>query len=192
MGRDQSWFSGHEEMIEATVRLVNALTGGHDGGRPVAAPTGQALRAACAEAVRPVDEDARPTLREAHELANQAAAARLVFQAVSAGDRPVAVERVNAMLRSSDARPELHLDREGRPALHFHGPVETFTRGWATGIAAALAVALGGDLIDRLGVCSAPSCDRVFRDLSKNSHRRFCSIRCQNRVKTAAYRQRIA
>lgn len=185
-------FNGHEEMIEATVRLVNALTGGHDGGRPVAAPSGQALRSASAEAIRPVAVDALPTLREAQELMYQAAAARLVFQALNAEDHPVAAERVNAMLRASDARPELHIDPDGRPVLHFHGPDETFGRGWATGIAAALAIALGGDHTSRLGVCSAPSCDRVYMDMSKNSHRRFCSNRCQNRVKTAVYRQRIA
>jgi predicted RNA-binding Zn ribbon-like protein len=51
-------------------------------------------------------------------------------------------------------------------------------------------MAVGADLGSRLGICSAPACDRVYIDLSKNSMRRFCSTRCQNRVKTAAYRSR--
>ena len=43
---------------------------------------------------------------------------------------------------------------------------------------------------DRLGVCSAPECDRVFVDVSRNGTRRFCSTACQNRVKAAAHRAR--
>jgi predicted RNA-binding Zn ribbon-like protein len=51
-------------------------------------------------------------------------------------------------------------------------------------------VALGSDLGGRLGVCSAPACDRVYVDGSKNGTRRFCSTRCQSRVKAAAHRSR--
>ena len=52
----------------------------------------------------------------------------------------------------------------------------------------ACAVVLGGDLYDRLGVCTAPRCDRVYVDTSRNGTRRYCSTSCQNRVKTAAFR----
>ena len=53
-------------------------------------------------------------------------------------------------------------------------------------------VVLGGDLYDRLGVCTAPRCDRVYVDTSRNGTRRYCSTSCQNRVKTAAFRARLA
>jgi predicted RNA-binding Zn ribbon-like protein len=43
---------------------------------------------------------------------------------------------------------------------------------------------------DRLGVCSAESCDRVFVDTSRNGTRRFWSTACQNRIKAAAFRHR--
>jgi predicted RNA-binding Zn ribbon-like protein len=53
-----------------------------------------------------------------------------------------------------------------------------------------LAAVLGTDARSRLGVCTAPRCDRVYVDTSFAGTRRFCSTSCQNRVKTAAYRAR--
>jgi len=49
---------------------------------------------------------------------------------------------------------------------------------------------LGGEYWDRLGVCTAPRCDRVYVDTSRNGSKRFCSTACQNRVKSAAFRER--
>jgi predicted RNA-binding Zn ribbon-like protein len=49
---------------------------------------------------------------------------------------------------------------------------------------------LGSEFHDRFGVCTAPRCDRVYVDVSRNGARRFCSTACQNRVKTAAFRAR--
>jgi predicted RNA-binding Zn ribbon-like protein len=53
-----------------------------------------------------------------------------------------------------------------------------------------LATALGGEYATRLGVCSAPDCDRVYVDTSRNGTRRFCDTACQSRVKAAAHRTR--
>ena len=53
-------------------------------------------------------------------------------------------------------------------------------------------MAIGSAQADRLGVCQAPVCDRVYVDASKNGTRRFCSTACQNRVKAAAHRARAA
>ena len=61
--------------------------------------------------------------------------------------------------------------------------------GWAAGCATGLAIVLGGEHFDRLGVCTAPHCDRVYVDTSRNGSKRFCSTACQNRVKTAAFRE---
>jgi predicted RNA-binding Zn ribbon-like protein len=49
---------------------------------------------------------------------------------------------------------------------------------------------LGSPMADRLGLCSAPSCDRAYVDISRNGARRFCSTACQNRVKAATFRER--
>ena len=184
-------FNSHiDRLLTTTVNLVNALSPGEDGGRPVASPRGDALRDAVAAAVRAEGYDVRPSLAEARALAAETDLARRVFEALCASDETSAARLVNEMLRATDARPQLDTDENGGHSLHFHGPDDSFSRGWAAGLAAGLAMAIGGDLGSRLGTCAAPACDRVYIDMSKNSHRRFCSTRCQNRVKTAAYRDR--
>jgi predicted RNA-binding Zn ribbon-like protein len=44
--------------------------------------------------------------------------------------------------------------------------------------------------IDRIGVCAAAGCDRVYADDSRGGRRRFCSDACANRTNVAAYRAR--
>ncbi len=186
-------FNSHiEQLLTTTVRLVNALTPGTDGGRPVVPPSGEALRAAVADTVLGVGRDWTPSLADARALRTAADEARRVFAALDAGETDAAASSVNEMLRASDARPHLDPDGHGGHDLHFHGPDDSFVRGWTAGIAAGLAMAIGGDLGSRLGICAAPGCDRGYVDMSRNTHRRFCSTRCQNRVKTAAYRTRAA
>lgn len=186
-------FNSHiENLLTTTVRLVNALTPGTDGGRPVTPPTGEALRDAVAGTILGVGRDRTPSAADARALVVVAGEARRVVSALDAGHADEAARLVNAMLRASNARPQLDSDGHGGHALHFHGPDDSFARGWAAGVAAGLAMAIGGDAGSRLGLCSAPRCDRAYVDLSRNTHRRFCSTRCQNRVKTAAYRARAA
>ena len=178
-------------VLTVTVRLVNTLTPGSAGGRPVEPPAGPALAAAVAEAL---GGDPRPRVaaEDAALLADLAARARAVFDAVDAGDVDAAATGVNALLVRTGARPQLdHTPGEGWD-LHFHGPDDTVGRGWAAGCAAGLALALGSDLAGRLGVCEAPACDRVYVDTSRNGGRRFCSARCQSRVKAAAHRARVS
>ena len=43
---------------------------------------------------------------------------------------------------------------------------------------------------DRLGVCSASPCAKVFVDTSPNRSRRYCSERCSSRANVAAFRAR--
>jgi predicted RNA-binding Zn ribbon-like protein len=42
----------------------------------------------------------------------------------------------------------------------------------------------------RLRVCGADDCDGLFLDLSRNGSKRFCSVRCGNRVNMTAFRAR--
>ena len=103
-----------------------------------------------------------------------------------------AARQVNALLIRTGARPALER-HDGEPwHLHFHAAGDSLPDGWAAGCATGLAVVLGGDLYDRLGVCTAPRCDRVYVDTSRNGTRRYCSTSCQNRVKTAAFRARLS
>ncbi|HME63557.1 MAG TPA: CGNR zinc finger domain-containing protein, partial [Streptosporangiaceae bacterium] len=93
---------------------------------------------------------------------------------------------------ATGAHPSLER-HDGEPwHIHFHAADErSRVNGWAAGCATGLAVVLGGSGADRLGVCTAPGCDRVFVDTSRNGTRRYCSTSCQNRVKTAAFRARL-
>ncbi len=115
---------------------------------------------------------------------------RGVFEAMEEGRVDDAAAAINQLLRESGARPQL--DRvPGEPwQVHFHGREDTYGVGWTAGCATALALAAGSELAGRLGVCSAPRCDRVYVDASRNSVRQFCSGPCLSRVKAAAFRAR--
>lgn len=127
---------------------------------------------------------------EAGELAEIAARLRVVFDAITTGDIDAAASQVNDLLEETRARPMLER-HDGEPwHLHFHGPGGTMAGDWAASCATGLAIVLGSEHHDRLGVCTAPHCDRVYVDVSRNGTRRFCGTACQNRVKTAAFRSR--
>lgn len=183
-------FNSHSDrVVAAAVDLVNALTPGERRGRPYEPPAGRAERSEAAHAVWGIPG---PELTDAEldELAAVALRLREVFGAVARGDIDDAAERVNRMLEDTEARPRL-ARHDGEPwHLHFHGADSGVSAEWGGPCATGLAVVLGGELYDRLGVCTAPACDRVYVDTSRNGTRRYCSTACQNRVKTAAFRAR--
>jgi predicted RNA-binding Zn ribbon-like protein len=175
--------------MTVAVQLVNALTPGEAHGRPYLPPQGSALSAAVTAALRAGRSPVREVSAvEAAKFRGLAAAIRAVFEAMAAGRTDTAARLVNEMLAGSGARPRL--DRhDGEPwHLHFHGAEESLVISWAAGCATGLAVVLGSEQHGRLGVCTAPRCDRVFVDISRNATRRFCSTSCQNRVKAASFR----
>ena len=179
-------------VVTVAVSLVNQLTPGRRRGHPYPVPDGDALAAKATAALR----SGQPATREvsgpeAVQLRDIAAELRVVFTAVADGAVDTAARQVNELLAGTGAHP--WLDRhDGEPwHLHFHSADETSpVKGWAAGCATGLAIVLGGELYDRLGVCTAPHCDRVYVDTSRNGSRRFCSTACQNRVKAAAFRER--
>jgi predicted RNA-binding Zn ribbon-like protein len=185
-------FTSHlDAVVTVAVELANTLTPGEARGRPYLPPEGSALPAAVTGALRAGRADTRlVTPAEAAELRAIATALRAVFDAMADGRTDTAADLVNEMLARTGARP--HLDRhDGEPwHLHFHAAEDSLVTGWAAGCATGLAVVLGSELQGRLGVCTAPRCDRVFVDTSRNGTRRFCSTACQNRVKAAAFRAR--
>lgn len=186
-------FNSHtDRVVRVAVDLVNLLTPGEAGGRPYRPPAGAKLAPAVNGILRGGGGRRDATEDEAAEFGAIAARLRGVFAAVSAGDLDTAALTVNQMLAWSGARPELERHDGSGWHLHFHSADRTLVSGWAAGCATGLAVVLGGPLHDRLGVCTAPHCDRVYVDVSRNGARRFCSTACQNRVKTAAFRARQA
>ncbi|ATZ27699.1 CGNR zinc finger [Streptomyces lavendulae subsp. lavendulae] len=179
-------------LLEQAVALVNALTDGEARGRPYTAPRGAEL----ADAIEAAVPRAAASLPRAVDAAQAeyfvAAAGRMreVFRAMQDGEVDAAAVTVNDLLRDTGARPRL--DRSaGEPwQMHFHGPDDSFAAGVNAAGATALALAVGGGLAGRLGVCRADRCDRVYVDTSRNAARQFCSTACQNRAKAAAFRAR--
>ncbi|MFE2432891.1 CGNR zinc finger domain-containing protein [Streptomyces sp. NPDC059373] len=189
----QVMFDGHVvTLLDAAVSLVNALTDGTRQGRPYAAPRADQLSLAVHEAL-PLSAH-RSMVEPGHAvyLAQTAQQMRAVFEAVDSGHIDQAAQAVNALLRTSGARPQLDCV-EGEPwQVHFHGSEDSLAVGWSAGCATALALAIGSNLAGRLGVCTAPQCDRVYVDASRNAVRHFCSTACRSRVKAAAFRARKA
>ena len=188
-------FNSHTDAVLAVaVALVNVLTPGCAHGRPYQPPSGDqragaardALNADGASRERPV------SVAEADELAGVAAELRQIFELVADHDADRAATGVNRLLARTGAHPYLEKHDQEPWHLHFHGTDDALATGWAAGCAAGLAVVLGGPEWGRLGVCTAPRCDRVYVDISRNGTRRFCSTTCQNRVKAASFRERKA
>ena len=186
-------FNSHTDAVLAVaVALVNVLTPGCAHGRPYQPPSGDqragaardALNADGASRERPV------SVAEADELAGVAAELRQIFELVADHDADRAATGVNRLLARTGAHPYLEQHDQEPWHLHFHGTDDALATGWAAGCAAGLAVVLGGPEWGRLGVCTAPRCDRVYVDTSRNGTRRFCSTTCQNRVKAATFRER--
>ncbi|ALG10847.1 CGNR zinc finger domain-containing protein [Kibdelosporangium phytohabitans] len=169
------------DVMAATVEAVNQLTPGHARGRdyPAARPDLGDLVGEAAVSSEDVDE-----------LRAYAFKIREIFVAVDDNRIDDACEATNTLLAETQAAPTLSR-HGGEPwHLHFHTPSERWARGWAAPMATALAIVLGNPMHDRLGVCTATVCDRVFVDVSRNGTKRYCSTACQNRVKAAAFRAR--
>ena len=187
-------FNSHTDLVVGVaVALVNLLSEGEDRSRKYLPPGGAERADRITALFKTAGGRREVTDQEADAFGVVAAELREVFESVAAGDIDAAAVRVNAMLDETSARPALER-HDGEPwHLHFHSADETsMVKGWQAGCATGLAIVLGGELYDRLGVCTAPHCDRVYVDTTRNGSRRFCSTACQNRVKAAAFRERHA
>lgn len=187
-------FNSHTDtVVRVAVALVNLLTDGEERGRKHLPPDGDERANRLNALFRSAGSRSEVTAAGAGEFVPVAAELRPVFEAVAAGDIDDAARRVNGMLAATGAHPEL-ARHDGEPwHLHFHAAASTsLAMSWAAGCATGLAIVVGGEYYDRLGVCTAPRCDRVYVDTSRNGSRRFCSTACQNRVKAAAFRERHA
>jgi predicted RNA-binding Zn ribbon-like protein len=174
-------FDSHtSDVVTAAVTAVNLLAPGQARGADYDA-TDPDVSALSSKAVQAKDIE---------QLRAYAVRMHAVFAAADVEDFDDACELVNALLRETQAAPVLSR-HDGEPwHLHFHAPDADWARSSAASMATGLAIVLGNPVNDRLGVCTAPVCDRVFVDTSRNGTKRFCSTACQNRVKAAAFRAR--
>lgn len=101
-------------------------------------------------------------------------------------------DEINAMLVEANAR--IQLMRHDAQDWHFHAtprdaPLAERVR---CEFALALADVVRTNETERLRVCEAFDCDGLLVDLSRNGSKRFCSVRCGNRMNMVAYRERQA
>lgn len=183
-------FDSHTSIVvQQAVALVNAMVPGQARGRPYPAAEHAELRSR-ADSVMAESEGRPMTAEEAAGLADVAAELHTVFAAASAGDLDTAAGKLNELIVRYEAKPTL-IRHDGEPwHMHFHPAGMPLVPAAGGGMSVALALVLGGEYADRIGICSAPACDRVYIDTSRNGTKRFCSTACQNRVKAAAFRAR--
>jgi predicted RNA-binding Zn ribbon-like protein len=139
------------------------------------------------------DPESLSDLRARHTSGFTGLAAELhgTVTALDQADLDTAAGALNTLLTRSPAHP--HLAKEdGTWSLHHH-PVDSDVVGsWTAICAEALARLVGAGYGDRVHLCEAADCRRAYVDTTKNGTRRFCSTTCQNRVKAAARRRRLA
>ena len=178
--------------VDLAVSLVNAIVPGESRGRVYPAADGVEELRGRAQAVPGLTPGRPLTDKETRGVAKIAEELHAVFAAAQDGDLDTAARLLNAMIVRYDARPTL-LRHDNEPwHLHFHGPGAGVVEGIGGATSVALAFVFGSEYADRVGMCSAPSCDRVYVDVSRNGTKRYCSTACQNRVKAASFRARQA
>lgn len=127
--------------------------------------------------------------RDAAELAT-VLETRALFRRVFALRRDDAVDVVNGMLRDASALPQLARHDEFDWHLHATEPGAPLAERMRVEAALALVDVLRTDEMGRLRECAAPDCDGVLVDLSRNSSKQYCSVRCGNRMNMVAFRAR--
>ena len=107
-------------------------------------------------------------------------------------DRDDIAGEVNRVLRAANALP--YLTRHDTIDWHIHAtPLDApLAERLRVEAAFALVDVIRMDETSRMRVCEADDCTGLFLDLSRNGSKRFCSVRCGNRMNTIAFRERKA
>ncbi len=123
------------------------------------------------------------------ELAHRSAEIVELLADPTDADIDTAADAVNDLLERFPA--QLHLTKCDQGwMLHRHRVDAPLAQAWSAVVAAAFARIIGDRDQSRVGACASPGCGEYFFDFSKNRSRRYCSLQCQNRVKSATYRSR--
>ena len=104
--------------------------------------------------------------------------------------RDDAALEINAMLADANAMP--YLTRHDHFDWHIHATSNDAPLAERIRVEAALALAdvIRSDETSRMRVCEADDCTGLLLDLSRNGSKRFCSVRCGNRMNQLAFRER--
>lgn len=103
-----------------------------------------------------------------------------------------AVQAVNAMFRDARALPFLTKHDHYDWHLHATEPDAPLAQRMRGEFAIAFADVIRSGATDRLRECEADDCQGLVLDLSRNGSKRFCSVRCGNRMNQLAFRERQA
>ncbi|MFI6521723.1 CGNR zinc finger domain-containing protein [Spirillospora sp. NPDC050679] len=116
---------------------------------------------------------------------------REIFAFAAAGNADAAIDRLNTLLIQHPVHPQLSGHDDLGWHLHLNEGGSIPDR-YAARAAMGLAVQISDHGLERLGVCRAEGCDRVFFDTTANRSRRYCSDRCAGRTGVAAARRPAA
>ena len=100
------------------------------------------------------------------------------------------VQQVNAMLRDAGALPYLTKHDHYDWHLHATAPDAPLAERMRVEFAIAFADVIRSGATDRMRECEADNCEGLVLDLSRNGSKRFCSVRCGNRMNQLAFRSR--
>jgi predicted RNA-binding Zn ribbon-like protein len=176
---------GHDTAcaLASVVDLVNSSpdVAGEEGLPDIRALDAFVARREISDAGRLTGDDLAAVLRLRERL-------RSVFRA---DDEAQAVRLVNQLVADARTTPRL-TDHDGWPLhIHYYAPEARLAEHLAADCGMALAFVIAAGERARLAVCSAPGCERMLVDLSRNRSKRYCDSRtCGNRLHVAAYRAR--
>ncbi|PQZ94639.1 RNA-binding protein [Arthrobacter sp. MYb227] len=106
-------------------------------------------------------------------------------------DEASAVARVNSILRSARALPQLVKHDASDYHIHATTPQAPLSERMAVEAAMALVDVIRSGERARLRTCAGSDCQAVLLDLSKNRSKRYCDTgNCANREHVRAYRRR--
>lgn len=102
------------------------------------------------------------------------------------------VVEINRILAKAKALP--HLARHDDLPWHLHAtePEAPLAERMIVEIALAIVDVIRSGETARLRRCEAPDCEGVLVDLSRNGSKRYCSVRCGNRMNMVAFRERAS
>ncbi len=127
--------------------------------------------------------------RDAAELA-EVRETRELLRRLWSLDRDSAAVEVNRMLADANALP--FLTRHDHFDWHLHATSDDAPLAERMRVEACLALSdvIRSDETGRMRVCEAEDCTGLLLDLSRNGSKRFCSVRCGNRMNQLAFRAR--
>ncbi|MBC7592080.1 MAG: CGNR zinc finger domain-containing protein [Salinibacterium sp.] len=128
--------------------------------------------------------------RDAAELAS-VVETRTLLRTVWSLPRDDAVADVNRMLRDAGALP--FLVRHEPFDWHLHATESDAPLAERIRVEVSLAIVdvIRSGETGRMRVCEARDCEGLLLDLSRNGSKRFCSVRCGNRMNQLAFRERL-